>query len=364
MYSQGGSPYTNWRKLSGAAALLTVGVASTVAWIAPERGPISALSLVSLPTLAFGALGGALALTTLLLAVFVRRERTAVRKRAELLWDVALHLPLAALYMSGEHVRLNEAAQRLTGYRDDEIETVDDWFRLTRGERAAEARRVYEQERATRFARTSRRRIQTKDGRLRDLEFMGYLDGSGELWIFHDVTEDLSNRAELVEANRILAELAATDPLTGLMNRRAFDQGAAVLFEQALDGLPLSALLVDVDHFKAVNDNFGHDAGDEALREVARVLTWAIREDDVAARYGGEEFVVLLPKLNEPAALAVAERIRKAVEEASFEHGTTTVSVGVATHQEGIDSMRSLLQAADQALYEAKRGGRNQVCLA
>ena len=176
--------------------------------------------------------------------------------------------------------------------------------------------------------------------------------------------------AELREANAALEHLATRDPLTGLHNRRSLD--ARLAEAQALDrrygasnGRVHGLLLVDVDHFKRVNDQFGHPAGDAVLRQLAQLLQTHVRVTDVAARFGGEEFAVLLPELAGPLeAVMAAEKIRIAVEAAVFpEVGHLTVSVGVSlASPEDVDT-RPLIDRADAALYEAKRGGRNAVVL-
>jgi len=293
-----------------------------------------------------------------------RREDTAVRETMDGLRDLSIRIPVAAIHVEGERLRLNEAAARLTGYGDDEIGTLDAWFRLMYGGRARSVREAYEAERREGFAQTSRHPLRRKDGAARDVEFAGYAGDVGEVWIFRDVTEELAVRAGLEEANRVLSDLASTDPLTGLRNRRAFGEAAEAAFATAAEtGQPLSAVMLDVDHFKSVNDRFGHEAGDAALRLVARLLSWEAREGDVAARYGGEEFVVLLPGTGLEAALEAAERMRQAVADAVFGHGRTTVSVGVATLTPAVGSMEALLQDADAALYDAKRSGRNRACV-
>ena len=166
-----------------------------------------------------------------------------------------------------------------------------------------------------------------------------------------------------------LRERADRDVLTGLRNRRAFD--AAFLAERLRFeryGRPLAALLLDIDHFKHINDTFGHEAGDEVLRKLAAVLQSAVRDVDIAARFGGEEFVVLLPETALAAAAEVAERVRAAVERSAFTAAGQSlqvrVSIGVAACPEQADSPQALLGSADGALYEAKRAGRNQVRLA
>jgi two-component system, cell cycle response regulator len=160
--------------------------------------------------------------------------------------------------------------------------------------------------------------------------------------------------------------LATTDGLTGLMNRRTLNaQLTARVREAQRYRRPLSLLLVDIDHFKKVNDTHGHPAGDAVLRGVAAVARAQARETDVVARYGGEEMAVVLPETDAAGARAIAERLRAAVEGTAHatEHGTlrVTISVGVATWPGGGQSADELLTTADRALYRAKQTGRNRV---
>ena len=178
---------------------------------------------------------------------------------------------------------------------------------------------------------------------------------------------------ELEAANRKLLDLSSTDGLTGLANRRRFDAVWETEWQRALrQGLSLAVAMIDVDQFKTYNDHYGHQAGDECLKQVAQVLgTMAQRSGELAARYGGEEFVVILPSLDRDEALTEAERIRAAVQALHIEHafgtgaGVLTISIGVATciPSQG-ESSAGLLRAADAALYEAKHLGRNRVQLA
>ncbi|NDW06519.1 PleD family two-component system response regulator [Jiella pacifica] len=163
-------------------------------------------------------------------------------------------------------------------------------------------------------------------------------------------------------------ELAVTDPLTGLHNRRFLDIHLARTAGGA-DGTSGFALaLFDIDHFKRINDGFGHDAGDAVLKEFGRRLKTAIRASDLACRFGGEEFAVLMPGADAETAASVAERIRQAVCEAPFpisgDHLAVTVSAGVAVAAGVAEPRQALLKRADAALYEAKRGGRNRIGMA
>lgn len=179
--------------------------------------------------------------------------------------------------------------------------------------------------------------------------------------------------AELQAANQQLEVLSNTDGLTGLSNRHKFDQVWAQEWQRAVrQGLPLAVVMIDVDHFKLYNDQFGHPAGDECLRRVAAVLAHSVRRaGELAARYGGEEFVVVLPGLGANGALQEAERIRTEVSALGIPHtgssagAVVTVSLGVASRvPQREEGLYLLLQEADDALYQAKHGGRNRVGLA
>lgn len=161
-----------------------------------------------------------------------------------------------------------------------------------------------------------------------------------------------------------LADLAATDPLTGLPNRRAFMKRAQrILQDCAEQGLVASAMFIDLDCFKSINDNFGHAAGDEILRTVAHTLDMHTRTEDLVGRIGGEEFAVLLTASPLPAALEVAERLRVRIGELKRPDGHVTASIGVAEYIRE-ESLASLLERADQAMLDAKERGRNRVVVA
>lgn len=174
---------------------------------------------------------------------------------------------------------------------------------------------------------------------------------------------------ELAEANARLAQLAVTDGLTGLYNHRHFHERLTLEVERSQrSGLPLSLLMLDVDHFKQFNDTYGHPAGDEVLRQLARVLGDARRANDVVARYGGEEFAVILVDTAKFTAAKVAERVRERViandfSDAAPRAGRLSVSIGVATFPDDGSDAEALVRAADTALYTAKRAGRNRVVL-
>jgi diguanylate cyclase (GGDEF)-like protein len=164
-------------------------------------------------------------------------------------------------------------------------------------------------------------------------------------------------------------QLASNDPLTELPNRRHFFEAADREIARCVrTGVPAAMCLVDADHFKMINDRYGHIAGDEVLRHLAHLLREKLRQGDVSGRIGGEEFAVLLPECSAQDAVAVfSEPLRLAVEQAEFTLGGVrrqlTVSIGIAGLTPNRDNRSALMKAADVALYRAKDSGRNRVCV-
>ncbi|TXH86985.1 MAG: diguanylate cyclase [Rhodoferax sp.] len=209
-------------------------------------------------------------------------------------------------------------------------------------------------------------------------------DDQGNIVGFHGVTRDISeqkrHRTELQQANGQLSrqleeiqelqsrlqEQAIRDALTGLYNRRYLDETLPRELSRAKrDGYPLALIMVDIDHFKQVNDTYGHSAGDEVIRSLGAILREGAREADIACRYGGEEFVIALPRMNLSAALERAERWRAQVQAIEVQHGDFkihfSISAGVAGYPDHASDHESLVQDADLALYKSKNEGRNRV---
>jgi diguanylate cyclase (GGDEF)-like protein len=193
-------------------------------------------------------------------------------------------------------------------------------------------------------------------------------------WLMTSVAVAEARGEELAKRNREAAQLreklreqAMHDQLTGLYNRHYVEEWFGQELRRAQrHGRPLAAIMVDIDHFKRFNDSFGHEAGDLVLREVARVLKRLARQSDVASRYGGEEFLVLLPECPFDAALRKAGQLREEVAKLKLEHnnralGSVTVSIGVAAFPDHAQEAEALMRCADEALYLAKRSGRNRV---
>ena len=182
-----------------------------------------------------------------------------------------------------------------------------------------------------------------------------------------DVTDLKNTQLELERKVLELDLLATTDPLTGIGNRRRFfERATEELAQSKRYGFPLAILMIDVDHFKAVNDTYGHDIGDEVLKALAVVLKEALRTTDQAGRLGGEEFGALLTQTGQDEAKVVAQRVRVALRETCVRSGTAevrfTVSIGLAACSDDVDSVEELLKRADLALYHAKETGRDRVC--
>ncbi|TDB01973.1 GGDEF domain-containing protein [Halomonas marinisediminis] len=177
-----------------------------------------------------------------------------------------------------------------------------------------------------------------------------------ELESLHDTLS--AQRAALEQTNQRLGQEALSDVLTGLPNRRRFDQA----LEAALAGpsATFSVAMLDIDHFKPVNDHHGHAAGDRVLQRLGELLSSQLRGDDLAARIGGEEFGLLMPAASLEAATCALERLRQAVEARPLEELAITLSIGVTQYRAG-DTRETLMQRADDALYAAKRAGRNRI---
>ncbi len=198
---------------------------------------------------------------------------------------------------------------------------------------------------------------------------------TGEAFNQHDLhfLSTMESQASIAISNAQLFQevkkLAITDELTGLHNRRHVREELQHEIERSRRfGRPLSVLMADVDWFKDYNDRYGHPEGDKILRQIGSILIEKSRVIDIVARYGGEEFLLLLSETDKRDALTSAERLRKAVEEFEFDNESTqpdgklTVSFGVATYPTDGDSMDSLIDKVDKALYQAKHRNRNQVC--
>lgn len=199
-----------------------------------------------------------------------------------------------------------------------------------------------------------------KDGSIMygELQVIPHVDEEGNVVEILGVTRDISDR-RLYEQE--LRRMAVTDPLTGVWNRRHGEALlTAAMAEARRTGRQLSVLMLDIDHFKNINDTLGHEAGDRVLSQITALIETFLRDDDVLCRWGGEEFVLVLRDLDLASAFVVAETLRGKVEESLFTGAAVTVSLGLAS-LDAHDTLAGLLDRADQALYDAKGAGRNTV---
>ena len=177
-----------------------------------------------------------------------------------------------------------------------------------------------------------------------------------------DLSEELARERALAEANQKLKQLATTDALTGLANRRVLDERVEYEYRLAKrHKTEFSLVLFDLDDFKQRNDLYGHASGDEVLRRLGQLVTSALRATDLAARYGGEEVVILLPSASSEGARVFAERLQAKMLEADWPDEPVTASFGIVTINPTVPSGRRMIELADWAMYEAKRAGKNRI---
>jgi len=186
--------------------------------------------------------------------------------------------------------------------------------------------------------------------------------------LVYDVTDNATHKKELEKANADLAILSQTDGLTQLFNRNHWQQCIETEFKRYIRNQHSSSLvMLDIDHFKAVNDKYGHLVGDDVIRHLAKVIHEQVRETDISGRYGGEEFVILLADTNAADALIFAERLRKTVAESVVIYNDIeikyTVSLGIAEVEPSLKTVSQWLENVDKALYQSKDNGRNKVTI-
>ena len=296
------------------------------------------------------------------------RAAHAAQVRFRAIVDGVRDYAVFAVDLEGRVESWNKSAERLLGYSADEVLGKDHAMLLSRADAPLE--------RSAALVRQARAQGWSEDegwwGRKETTRFWGNCvlsvaeDDSGQVVGFTHIVRDLSRRKRNEDT---LRSLAHTDPLTGAVNRRGFDESlAAELHRWTDEQEQFSLVMIDADHFKGVNDAHGHAGGDAVLIALTHACRELLREADTFARVGGEEFAILLPATDRAGARATAERVRVAVEglRVAFGGGVIrfTVSLGVAQMDESAKSAEALVAWADEALYEAKRRGRNRVVLA
>jgi diguanylate cyclase (GGDEF)-like protein/PAS domain S-box-containing protein len=270
-------------------------------------------------------------------------------------------------------IYVNPAFEVMTGYKFEEIQGNNCRF-LQGNDREQPGLAQIREALRTQSGGVALVKNYRKDGThfWNELSLSPVFDRTGALTRFVGIQMDVTARVEaekalveskrlLSEANAQLAQLSVTDSLTELKNRRAFDERLGIALSLARrTGRTFTVALMDVDHFKRINDEHGHLAGDDVLRELARLLRRSLRLEDFAARYGGEEFVILLEE-NSADAMTWSNRFYKLLSQVSWAYGAVTVSTGIAEVNLQGDDPSAIMQRADEALYRAKREGRAKV---
>lgn len=269
------------------------------------------------------------------------------------------------IYQDDTFVYTNPAAELITGYSKDELQSMKFWEFVHPAYRDTIKRRGRARQRGELPPQRYEFKIVTKTGEEK------WMDFTGDLIELNNAPAGILTAFDITERKRMeeeLRRLTLLDDLTGIANRRHFEEVFAMEWQRALrEGNPLSLLMCDIDYFKAYNDLYGHQKGDECLQRVAAALkSISRRPGDLAARYGGEEFVILLPATNSQGAGELAERLRTGIEKLGIMNpdsparGGLTISIGLATFiPDRLSSLEDLICDADAALYEAKRRGRN-----
>ncbi len=280
--------------------------------------------------------------------------RGFVRSMRKIRSEASLQVLLLAEVHKGEEVR-----KSVESGADDFIRVPYDPFELQARTRAAQIR--WESQESLVKEREFYRIAVAEEERLSSL----VLDQNINLKEAYEKIRRLNE--ELEKANSELEQIAAYDSLSGLLNRRSLFTRLAIEIERSIRlDVPLTGLMIDIDKFKSINDNYGHQCGDMVIREIGARLQAGLRKYDYAGRYGGEEFFVVLSNSNEQQAFGIGERFRKDMEEIRFECGgetlSVTVSIGVARYAHG-ESQESWIERVDRAMYQAKQAGRNRIVM-
>ena len=280
--------------------------------------------------------------------------------KQEMFQRLSEHLPEGIVMFGEQILYCNPAFEKLVGYSGSELLEVD-FSELIKGEDRAWFEGNLQMLRAKKKSlQETQLQLITKTGKEVWARVKTRMLRYDEEGIFLNIVTNITSEKEKLD---FLSKLAYYDGLTGIYNRRKFNELLQIEYRRAKRyHRHLSALFFDIDHFKKVNDTYGHDVGDEVLVGMARLIEPHIRETDIFARWGGEEFIVLLPETTAENALILAEHIRTAVSEHHFgKVGHVTVSIGL-TILKGKERIETMIKRLDNALYKAKESGRNRSC--
>ncbi len=298
-----------------------------------------------------------------LIAVMARdlTELKRVEDDRQKIFELSLDM-LCISSFSGRFLELNPSWHRTLGWNSEELKSKD-WLDLVfeddRERSLAIQQRLAKGESVIGFEN----RCYCKDGTLRWLSWSSSPE-KAQKRVF-SVVRDITSQKQIEDR---LRQLATTDPLTGASNRRHFiERAMAELKRSHRHGTPLAAVMLDIDHFKRINDSYGHDVGDEVLKRMVNCCQQELRASDIFGRFGGEEFAAILTESDRDAAGQICERLRQSVAALRIQHAGSTIainiSIGASMYNINDINIDSLLKRADDALYEAKRKGRNCVII-
>ncbi len=324
-------------------------------------------------SIAIGSMVSIGALLSLLLAILLTRRLRREMKLLLLTWETA-QVGIAICSSDGDTIRkVNQSFMSLTGKREEEL----------LGERMSDLIHPEDRPIFSKYIATVKEgnqedcqiRLRKETGENIHVILKSSLCNEKELFLHSlmDITEIIELQIQLERANEALQKLSSRDHLTGAFNRRTLDTDLAEKLEEAkVREEHLSLIMFDIDHFKRINDTYGHQVGDYILKSLVRLIHSKLRSEDSIYRYGGEEFVIILPGAGKKNAIKVAERLRKVIESYPFTYRKEqppikiglTCSFGVATFPEDGTAPEELIRKVDKALYKAKEGGRNRVEIA
>jgi len=288
----------------------------------------------------------------------LRLAQQALKDKENRLEKLIENLPVGAVYLEGNKIVMNMAATKITGYQSHEIATIEKWFATLFSSEASKLYAQYQSDRQLGFPESRIVRYHHKDGGPRWLDFNGFMYENCEAWIINDLTKR-------IQAERELQRLAFYDPLTHLPNRANFETILnKTLFRAQRHHLKFALLALDMDHFKRINDTYGHPVGDKLLVMFADRLNRRLREGDTVARLGGDEFMALIENVEESTEVAhlaqhLITELQKPYEIEKDFSVSVSVSIGISLFPEHARDTMRLLRTADTAMYLAKAKGRN-----